>query len=308
MPLINREIITAKVEGTYNTDAVPAATDAVLVEEPSWSNEGLRINERNPVKPTFGREQSVYGGHLRTVTFSAEIKGSGAAGTAPEVGVLLRGCGLGETVVASTSVTYAPVSTGIESITIYYYADGLLRKLTGARGSVSFTLEAGARVMGSFTFTGHDAGTTDTALVSPTYDSTLPPVVVSAPFTFGGDSPIISSLEFDLANNVSMPADLSASDGYGEIRITQRRPTGSIDPEAVAVATKNWEAILTASTQSALDTGVIGSTAGNRIRVTMPSVGVVDLSPGDKEMVRIYDTTIEINESTGDDEVSIAFT
>jgi hypothetical protein len=306
--LINREVITVKVESAYNTDATPAATDAVLVEDPSWSNEGLRINERNPVKPTFGREQSVYGGHLRTVTFSAEIKGSGAAGTAPEVGGLMRGCGFGETITPATSVVYAPVSTGIESVTIYYYQDGLLRKITGARGSVSFTLEAGSRVMASFTFTGHDAGTTDVALVTPTYDSTLPPVVVSAPFTFGGDSDIISSLEFDMANNVSMPADISASDGYGEIRITQRRPTGSMNPEAGLIATKNWETILSGSTQSALATGAIGGTAGNIVQFSMPSVGVVDLAPGDKEMVRVYDTSIEINESSGDDEVSISFT
>ncbi|MCK7495178.1 MAG: hypothetical protein MZW92_31855 [Comamonadaceae bacterium] len=42
------------------------------------------------------------------LTFDVEIKGSGAAGTAPELGVLLKGCGFGETVVAVTSVTYAP--------------------------------------------------------------------------------------------------------------------------------------------------------------------------------------------------------
>jgi hypothetical protein len=305
--LINREVIAAKVEVTYNTDPVPTGTDAVLVEEPSWSNEGLRIVERNPVKPSLGREQSLYGGTLKTVTFTAEVKGAGAAGTAPEVGTLLRGCGLGETISAGVSVTYAPVSTGIESITLYYYEDGLLRKITGARGNVSFTLEAGMRIMGSFTFTGHYGGYTDTALISPTYDAVLPPVLVSVPFTFGAYSAAISSLEFDLGNTVATPADIRAADGFGEVLITSRRPTGSFDPEAELKATKDWEILLTGATQSALDTGTIGS-AGNQIQITMPSVGVIELAPGDKDGIRVYEAGAEINESSGDDEISIAFT
>ncbi|WP_444932401.1 hypothetical protein ACJJIF_22000 (plasmid) [Microbulbifer sp. SSSA002] len=69
------------------------------------------------------------------VTFNAELKGSGAAGTPPEIAPLLRACGLAETITAGTSVEYNLASEGHESITLYLYEDGSLYKLTGVRGT-----------------------------------------------------------------------------------------------------------------------------------------------------------------------------
>jgi hypothetical protein len=67
-----------------------------------------------------------------------ELAGSGTAGTAPAYGSILKACGFSETIVASTSVTYAPVSSSFSSVTIYYNVDGVRHKLTGCRGT--FTL------------------------------------------------------------------------------------------------------------------------------------------------------------------------
>ena len=62
-----------------------------------------------------------------------ELAGSGTAGTAPRYGALLQACGLSETIVASTSVTYAPVSSAFSSATIYFNNDGIRHILTGCR-------------------------------------------------------------------------------------------------------------------------------------------------------------------------------
>lgn len=307
--LINREVILAKIESSYNTDAAPTAADnAILVEGPSWSHEGARLIERSGVKASIGKEQSIFGGTLKSVTFETEIKGSGAAGTAPEIGPLLRACGLDETIVASTSVTYAPVSTGFESITIYYYSDGLLHKITGARGNVSITLEAGAVGKASFTFTGHDAGVTDTAMVSPTYDSTIPVPIINVPFSIGGYSAAISSLSLDMGNSVTTPADMSASDGFGETIITARDVAGSIDPEQVLIATKDYLTEWKNGTTMNLQTGVIGSTAGNRFALTAGAAYHREISPGDREGLRIWELGVGFAETSGDDEYSLAFT
>jgi len=154
--IINREVILVKEEVTYNLDPVPVeGDDAILVENLAWANEGLRMNERPAVRASIGQLQQVYGGMLRTVTFDVEMKGSGVAGTPPEMADLLEACGMLETVVAVTSVTYTPASTGHKSATVYYYQDGTLMKLTGCRGSVSFNMEVGAihsAIIGAWTF------------------------------------------------------------------------------------------------------------------------------------------------------------
>lgn len=306
--LVNREVILAGVESTYNVAESLTGSDAILVEAPSWSHEGARMVERNNVKASLAMDQRVWAGTLKQVTFEVEMKGSGAAGTAPEMAPLLRGCGLGETVVASTSVTYAPVSTGHESITIMYYSDGIRHTLTGCRGSVSFTLEAGSFGKASFTFTGHEATPTDTALVTPTYDSTVPPPLVNVPFSIGGYSAVITNLAVDLGNTISTPSDISATDGYGEILLTKRDVTGSFNPEQVLVATKNYISEWKAGTTGALTTGVVGSTAGNRYTVSGPACYYSEIAPGDADGKRIFELSCGFAESSGDDEISIAFT
>lgn len=309
--LIKREVLLAKIESTYNTDPTPvASTDAMLVENPSWSNEGLRMSERPAVRPSLAPLQHVFGDMLRTVSFDVELKGSGTAGTAPELGVLLRGCALSETIVASTSVTYAPVSdtSTHESLTLYYYQDGTLIKITGARGNVSFSCEAGLPAKASFTFTGHTSTPTDVSLPSPTFDSTTPPPFKGATFTIDSYAAVIAAFTFDMSNQVVMPADVSGADGFGEIRIAGRDVAGTIDPEHVLVATEAFEANMRAGTNMALATGVIGGTAGNKYAISMPAVYYRDLSPADRESIRTLDAPFGAAESTTDDEVSIAFT
>ena len=309
MALVRREVILAKIESTYNVDSVPVAgTDGVLVENPAWSHEGANLIERNGVKATLGKTKSIFGSTLKSVTFDVEVKGSGAAGTAPEIGPLLRACGMDETIVASTSVTYAPISAAFESITIYYYADGIRHIITGARGNVSFTLEAGQAAKASFTFTGHDGGVSDSAMVSPTYDTTVPAPLVNVPFTIGGYSAAISSLSFDMGNTVAFPQDIRSSDGYGEVIINARDVNGSFNPEQVLLATNDFIGGWKSGADLALSTGVIGGAAGNRFAVSMPAVTYRDVAPGDREGLRTFEIGYGAGESSGDDEVSIAFT
>ena len=308
--LVNREVILAKVEGAYGTDSVPVeGTDAMLVENIGWSNEGLRMNERPAVRANIGMLQNVFGGRLITMTFDAELKGSGTAVDAPpEIGPLLRACGFGETINAASNVEYAPVSTGHESATIYYFQDGIRYILTGCRGNVTFNLETGAIGKASFSLTGHIASITDVALASPTYGTHVPVPLINVPFTIGAYAAVINALTWDMSNTIAMPPDISATDGYAEIQLTQRDPNGSYDPEAELIATDDPHGDLTSDTAQAITTGVIGATAFNRYQVDMPAVYYRDISPGDRDGIRTYDLPFGMAESTGDDEVTITFT
>ncbi len=304
-----REIILAKIEISYGVDANPVgASDAVLVNNPSWALEGSRMNERPAVRSSLGKLPQVYGGSLKAITFEVEVKGSGTAGTAPEMGPLLRACGMGETIVPSTSVAYTPASSGHPSLTIYYYQDGVVHKLLGCRGNVSFTMEAGGLMMASFTFTGHSAVATDEALPTPTYSAVTPQPYLNANFTINSFAAVIASFNFDLGNQVSFPPDVRTADGYGEIQIVGRDVNGSFDPEYTLIATNDWETDFRSGTLMAIDGGTVGP-VGNQLKVSMPEVYYREIGPEDREGIRVLSLPFGSSDVTNaDSEVSLTFT
>lgn len=307
--LKNREVILAKAETTYNTDPTPVAgTNAILVENLGWSFVGSRMVDRPAIRASLGQLKPLYAGSLMQFSFDVEIKGSGAAGTAPELGVLLQGCGMSETVVVSTSVTYKPASTSLKSLTLYFHQDGLLYKLTGARGRLKSMLKVGEVGKFSFEFVGHFSGPTDVALPTATYNATVPVPVLSSAFTIDSYSAIITGLEFDLGNNVITPGDISAADGYGQIQIVERKLVGSFDAETVLVAAHNFISKWTGGNAMALATGVIGSVAGNKYAVSMPAVTYTEVGKGDKDRVSTFDLAFQGAESATDDEISLVWT
>jgi hypothetical protein len=93
----------------------------------------------------------VYAGTLISVSGKCEIKGSGAAGTAPEIAPLLRGAAWSETVVGGTSVTYKPTSTQAEpqvAVAVLLRRRPAAQAHRRARQGVSFDLQVGKAAMG----------------------------------------------------------------------------------------------------------------------------------------------------------------
>jgi len=308
--LVTREFITAKLETTYNVDSVPTpAADAIQVSNLAWAPEGLRMVERPVIKPTFGKLKSVFAGELRTITFDTELRGSGTIDSPPETGVLWRAAGLAQTINASTSVIYDVASSAIGSITMYFYMDGTYFKLTGGRvKSVSASLETGSIGKLSWTVTGHVGNHIDITPAAPAYDTTVPAPLIGIPFTIGGYSPSISKMEFTVENSLSLQEDISAPDGYGELIITDRNVSGSFDPMMHVIAVKDFYSEFKAGTEFALTTGVIGGTAGNRVRIDMPKIYYNSAAPADREGVRTYELGFVAIESASDDELTITHT
>jgi len=311
---ISNEVILAKIETTYNTDPVPTAgTNAVLVQNVGFSLEGLRMNDRPAVRANIGKLQQVFGGKLAKLTFDVEVKGSGTAGTAPEAGTLLRACGLVETVVASTSVTYKPISTSHESITLYWYEGGRkLHKITGARGSVSLKLSAGGLALYSFEFTGHHLDPSDIAQPSPTYGSVVPRTALNMAVSLGGVTNIIPrEWMVNLNNQIAMPPSIAATDGYGEVQITGRDVSGTFTMDSELASVIDTDAQHTAGTGLTFASGTLGTTAGNRFTLTSASNGLywTDRNWADADGQRIRNMPFKIVESsTGNDEVALAYT
>lgn len=311
--LVNREIILAKEETTYNTDSTPTGgSNAILVEKPAWAFDSQRMLERPAIRTSFGKLQKVFGGALKMISFDVEMKGSGTAGTAPELGPLLKSCGMTETIVGATSVTYAFSSTltDYKSLTIWYYQDGTVHKMTGCVPvSVSFNADVGATPKWSFSFAGHDSGRTDVSLASPTYTSTIPVPFIGATFTIQSYAAIISKLSIDLGLTTAKPASVNATDGVGQLQITSRAPTGSVDPQDTLVATHDWLGKFKSGASGTLTTGVIGATAGNRWAMSVGKLYYDAPAPADISGVRGLTVPFNItDETTANSDLSIAFT
>jgi len=308
--LVHRSVVLAKTETTYNTDATPtAAANSILCEKLSYKPTGLKMAKRSAIKATLGTLQQINAGYLIDVSMDVEIKGSGTAGTAPELDALLLACGMASTISASTSVTYAPASSSQKSATIYIYEDGSLYKITGCRGTYKLTAKVGEVPMISFTMTGHLGSVTDASLVTGTYVSTVPPALVNVPMTIGSSyNPIIETLELDIGNKVEMPPDIQAADAYGEVIIGDRDVKGKIDPEATLVSTNDYWGQFKSGTTLALDTGVVGATAGNQWELKAPKIYYENLGAGNRNSILTYSADFAATETNGDDEFSLIFT
>ena len=309
MPITNREAIFVKTETTYGTDAVPTGADAVQVSEISPSpNEGARIYERNIVKSTLGKLQPLYGGSLFALEFTVELKSGAALGTAPEYGRLLEACGSLETIVASTSVAYSPLSSGIESVSIYYYMDGIVFKLVGCRGNFSLSGAVGEPLKIQFRMVGRLAeDPSDASTLSPTYDTNKPQLFSALNcFTVNAYNPAISEFSMDLGNTVATPPDANSDDGYGQVRVAGRDPRGSFNPEMTLIADQDWLDDWRTSTQRALSL-VLGATT-DKYTLSLPQVSYLEPGFDDRDGIRALPLGFKADETTaGDDEYTLTF-
>lgn len=310
--LARNQIVLAKIESIYGTDPAPVeGSNAILTKNLQRTlYDGNRV-QRDLVKPYMGNDHSINTAPFVSVTFDVELAGANAKGVAPQFGVLLRACGLDETVVAITSVTYAPVSTAFESATIYYNYDGEMQKIIGARGSYKISLSKGQIPMISFTFIGRYARPTAVPQYTPTYTAAAPlPFSSYNTTTFSVHAQAVygESFTLDSGNDVKH-RNLSGFDG---VLITDRNPTGNTMFEAVPIATKNYfaaaESHLGVLTEASISI-VHGTVAGNICTIAAPTSQLSNMTEQDSDGIRMYSTDfIPIPTDTGNDEFTIAFT
>lgn len=306
-----QRILLAKEEDTYGTDPSPVGTDAINARNIQINYNGELI-ERDIHKSDFSPIAPVVGKRTVEISFECDLSGSGSAGVAPEVGDLLEACGFTETVNAGSSIVYTPNSASIKSVTFKVYdiidaTDSKVHEINGARGNVSFDFSAGQLAKANFTFKGKYNVPVDDTTVSPTYATTTPPVVSSGSLSFDSNTDlVVQNVAFDMSNEIAEVDDISSANGLESIRIVGRRPSGSINPEAVSVATHDFYTDWVNSTQVALSFNV-GSTNYNKIAISAPKVTADALNDGDLNGMRTVDIPIKLNRNSGNDEVSITF-
>jgi len=302
--------ILAKIESVYGTDPVPTgATNAIAVINPQYSAD-FTLNERDQIlRDSLSRLSAVVGIKLARLTFGVEMKGSGTAGTPARHGVLHRMCGMSETVVAVTSVTYAPINSGFESGTVYWYDGSKLYKITGAYASCRIVEEVGNFGRFEFSVLGIWNQPTDAAIPSMTLDATRAQPVINLGLTIGGYTPVGSSLNIDMNVAIGRRLDFNSTTGLKGVQITGRGVGGTLDIETVTEATYPAWANAAAGTEGALAGNLISGSAGNRVAVTSPKIQLEAPQQAETESIRHNQIGVRFNPSvdSASDEISIAY-
>ncbi len=310
MPLLTRKrLILAKAESTYGTDSTPAGADAVLVRNLDITPLEADTVSRDLIRPYLGNSEQLLANTRVGITFEVELAGSGTAGTAPRYGALLKACGFSETVVATTSVTYAPVSSSFSSATIYFNNDGVLHKATGCRGTFTMTCNLNEIPVISFTMTGIYNAPTDTVAPATTYTNQATPLIFkegnTSNFSLLSYAGCLMNVSFDVANEVVHRELIGCT---RQVLITNRAPAGEVVIEAPTIAQKDYFTVANNNTTGSL-TFTHGTTAGNIVAFTAQKVDLTNPSYSDSDGIQMLNLPyVAIPTSAGNDEVSLVFT
>lgn len=200
MPLRSKQrLVLVKTEGSnYGTDSSPAGSNALFI------NDDIQLTalsgdttQRRIIRPYMGAYPTLISNTQVGITFSVEIAGSGAAGTAPRISDLLRACRTSQTVTAA-ALTGTATAGAANSITLAAGTSAVDNFYNGQL--VSITSGTGNGHTGVITAYN---GTTKVATVSPT----------SATFVPGASS------QYSIAANTSFKP-ISSIDGIADTSVT----------------------------------------------------------------------------------------
>ena len=305
----SKTILAAKKESTYGTAVSFAATNCFLVTDVSLNPVATEPKERPNIRGFAGNFPTIPSNTKVELSFSIELTPSGTAGTKPVYDELLLGAGMTRTDVSSTSNTYAPDSTlnDADSLTIGVYIDGSLHRITGARGTFSISLSTSEIPMLNMSYIGIYEDPSASALISPNYSGQIAPIAANSGNTTGFQlhsyAGALMSFNYD-HNNALYYSELIS--GSKSTRITDRKPSGSLVMESVALGTKNYYPIVNSSATGNL-TWQHGQSAGNKITFTAPTVDLESIAQDDNEGYQMLNIAYRALPSSGNDEMSLKF-
>jgi hypothetical protein len=307
-------LILAKLEPTAGVDAAPVgATDALLVANLTINPLKANNVSRDLIRPFFGGSEQLVGTATVEISFDVELAASGTAGTAPAWSSLLLGCAFAEVVTAASRVDYTPVTTGLKTLTLYYYDDGVLHKVLGAMGDVELKAGIGERPMLSFKFEGIDGGVS-AATATGTYTPWKKPLVITDPNTgdvllgctyaagvlSGGTAYPSRGFNAKMGNSVQYTPLL----GGDSIDVTNRDVTGSIQLDLTPAQEVSMFATVKANTTQGIGF-THGTTAGAKVMVFAPNAQLINPSKQDVNGRRLIGFDTRMTPLNGNDDIRI---
>jgi len=308
MATIFDRVVYVKLETTPGVDAVPVAANAVQVLSVDVTPTQDAI-DRHVVKPTMGMKPHAQGKRTLEFKIKCELKGSGTAGTAPEISPLLQACYMSETLVPaaganSAKVDYIPVTRNNKTCTIYVYKDGLLWKGIGAIGNANINANVAESTVVEFTMKClYTDPTPATAPASPIFDATGPIVVSNADIVNENVGTIkCGSFALDIGNQLAEHYTTSQH----RFSVADRAPVFSITKDSISTAAE-WNALRNGDT--AVIVGQFGSIPGNKLVISAQNCVRETVAYNERSEVDILDVAYRAYEvgNAGDDQFKITF-
>lgn len=304
--LMRNVLLLVKLETVVGTDPVPvAATNSILARAITPQPVVADFAERTNIKAYFGTNGQVAVAQHSECELEVELASSGAAGTAPAWGPLLQACSFSETVTAVTDAVYAPITNSPKTVTIYYYLDGLLHKMTNCRGNVTFELNARAIPIMKFKFTGLYTAATDTAIPGGAdYTAFKAPLAVNKvntpTMTLHGISAAMQTLSIDMGNEVTYRNLI----GSESVIMTNRKPTAQTSIEMTTIASYAWHEAVRLGTLGAFSV-THGVTAGSIVKIDAPKAQLLSPQYADSDGIAMINMSMDLQPNTGNDEVIV---
>lgn len=306
-----RTLITAIPETTYGTPVDPG--EPLLVEDPDFMID-RDVVPRNLVRPYFGGAEHLIGTRRAVIKFKTELAGSGAAGTAPAWGKLLRGSGFAETLTAGNRAEYSPITDAMESLTFTFNRDGVRYVSRGARGTCKLDMTAYQRPMMEWEFWGFDTTAFEVSMTSPSLAAWKKPAVITdansgdislggsyaAGVISGGTSLKSRGMQIDLGNKLSHIKLL----GGEACEITDRDVSGKMQVELTAAEEVAWRTAINGEVLTSVGFQ-IGTTAGSRVGVFGAAVQRVNPQAEDYEGRVLIGADLRFLPTSGNDDLRI---
>ena len=274
-----------KTETTAGVDAIPTGgANAMLVGDVEVRPLVANNVNRDRLRSYIGGNAALVGPKYKEISFNVEMVGSGAAGTAPAWGPVLRACAFAETIIASTRVDYTPVTDSQETGTCYAWKDGVRHILLGCKGDWSISAKVGEVMKLNVRLMGLDGGESAQSNPSLTLTGWRLPQVIQDAYTadlvsggtvsptgapaISGGSPIVSD-GLELASGHEVP--FTALIGLETIDITAREVTGSTRLDETAAQEITRMGLVRGNTLAALSM-LHGTVTGDKVLLHLPSV------------------------------------
>lgn len=285
---------TIDMEATYGTGD-GAATAIPLTNEsfPKLEKEDITL----PVySSSLGRATSYPAFTTWNMPIKFYLKGALAAnftaGTASELGKLLRCFGLEQTLSAATSQTWKVRDSSHESGTFAVNLNGVNYSVTGARGEeLKINLEAGKPVICEGNVRGLYNAPTLVAYSAPTFADVdvVPQNVTSMTMLLNTKDHVIPRMSFMIKNVADFVENInSGNGGIYRYEITGRE----FEVEGIALRDANndleWWSQLTTPTIIAIASGGFGSTGGNKIDIDVANFQFTSVEPAEYKGNQAY--------------------
>lgn len=310
MPLLRRKsVFAAKAESSVGTAESLSGTEGVFNARDFMIQPTIGMTRREG-QGGFNYLPSMPEGMTGTCTIVHDLSYDGT-NIPTWASVLLPACGWVDTAGVFSPVTQGPGGAGgVKTLTIGHYIDGKRKLLSGAAGTFVITCPTGKTAYITFTFTGKYAtNETDTAIIAPTYPTTLPLRFANGTVTYDSIAMCVANMTVDAGNTVIMRECVESANrtGYASGMITDRAPIISADPESVLVATHDKDAAWLTSDTAAL-TITMNGTGNSTLVISAPAAQLENKQQAERNGLATDDLTWLCSKgSSADTELTITF-